>query len=78
MPFSSIDGTRSEGTRAGSETDELACNSWRATTLFIGYNGASLGTTEPYCGDGGAMDASGDRPRADFGGFVRQLVFDAA
>jgi len=24
------------------------------------------------------MDASGDRPRADFSGFVRQLVFDAA
>jgi len=29
-------------------------------------------------GDGGGMDASGDRPRADFGGFVRQLVFGAA
>jgi hypothetical protein len=24
------------------------------------------------------MDASGDSPRADFSGFVRQLVFDAA
>jgi len=48
----------------------LGCNSLRRTRLYIT---CAFGSAA-----GGGVDASDDRARADFGGFVRQLVFDAA
>src|SRR5580704_13881108 len=48
----------------------LDCNSLRQTRLFIA---CAFGRAA-----GGGMDASDDRSRADFTGFVRQLMFDAA